>query len=58
MMTFCDEHGTSDYCTECITEPLDKRIAQLEAERDAWKERALVLGWKPLPTTPEKGDTP
>lgn len=29
---FCDEHGTQDYCGECIAESLEARIKELEAK--------------------------
>lgn len=27
---FCDEHGTADYCPDCVSEPLIKEIAELK----------------------------
>lgn len=35
-MIFCDEHGTADYCPECVD---NERIAELEAENDAWADK-------------------
>jgi hypothetical protein len=33
-MSFCGEHGTTDYCPDCLSESLDSEIAKLKAERD------------------------
>jgi hypothetical protein len=35
---FCDEHGTQDYCGECIAESLEARIKGLEAIKAAAEE--------------------
>jgi hypothetical protein len=31
-MSYCGEHGTSDYCSECMAEPLHEKIAEQAAE--------------------------
>lgn len=40
-MSFCDEHGTADYCGECVYGP---EIERLTAERDA--AQAEARNWK------------
>lgn len=39
-MSFCDEHGTADYCGECVYGP---EIERLTAERDAARAEAREL---------------
>ena len=34
-----------DQSKEAVTE-LEEKVAKLEADRDAWRDRALSLGWK------------
>ena len=45
-MSYCDEHGTSDYCSECNDEEWEKKVAKLEKELE--EARALLgleKGW-------------
>lgn len=31
-MSFCDNHGTDDGCSECVTEYYDEKITELRAQ--------------------------
>ena len=41
MGSFCEKHGHMKYaCSSCVAEPLDQRIAELEAQLAALKKAA------------------
>jgi hypothetical protein len=35
---FCDEHGTANFCPDCMSDLKDERIAELRAENATLRE--------------------